>query len=136
MVATQKVESENEEIWDKLRARATVATDSREGATELGQQIAKLMAALTKAGHSSNPASAPSSPRERGHGRGHADRTTSGCPRSHNGWTALSWKTMPDHSTPTGHGTGATLSRNEVQSSQGTNARCEGTTNRRDPNWH
>ena len=38
-----------------------MATDPREGATELGQQIAKLMAALTKAGQGSNPASAPSS---------------------------------------------------------------------------
>ena len=32
---------------------------------ELGQQIAKLMAALTKAGQGSNPCSAPSSPQER-----------------------------------------------------------------------
>ena len=50
MVATCKMESENKEIWDKMRARAMVATDSGEGMAELGQQIAKLMATLTKAG--------------------------------------------------------------------------------------
>ena len=50
MVAAQKAESKNEEILDKVRARAAMGTDSREGATELGQQIARLMAALTTAG--------------------------------------------------------------------------------------
>ena len=68
MVLAQKAESENEEIPDKVRPRAAVATDSGERTTESGQQIAKLMAALTKAGQGSNPASAPSSPRERGCG--------------------------------------------------------------------
>ena len=55
MVTTCKAESENEEIWDKVRARAMVATDSVEGMAELGQQIAKLMAALTKAGQGYSP---------------------------------------------------------------------------------
>ena len=50
MVVTYKAESENEEIWDKVRARAAVTTDSGKGTTELGQQIAKLMATLTMAG--------------------------------------------------------------------------------------
>ena len=50
MVAAHKVESENGEIEDKVRARAAVTTDSGEGTIELGQQIAKLMAALTRAG--------------------------------------------------------------------------------------
>ena len=36
---------------------------------ELGQQIAKLMAALTKAGQGNNPSSTPSSPQERSCGR-------------------------------------------------------------------
>ena len=75
MVATQKAESKNEEIQDKVRARAAVAINSGERTTELRQQIAKLMAALIKAGEGSNSASAPSSPRERGCGRGHADRS-------------------------------------------------------------
>ena len=50
MVATHKVESDNEEIWDKVRARAAMTTDSGEGTTELGQQIAKLMATMTRTG--------------------------------------------------------------------------------------
>ena len=36
---------------------------------ELGQQIAKLMAALTKAGKGNSPSSVPSGPSEWGHGR-------------------------------------------------------------------
>ena len=65
MVATHKAESENEEIWDKVRARAAVRTNSGEGMAELGHQIAKLMAALTKAGKGNSPSSVPSSPWER-----------------------------------------------------------------------
>ena len=65
MVTAHKAESENEEIQDKVRARAKVATDWKEGAAELRQQIARLMAALTKAGQGSNPSSTP-----RGHWRG------------------------------------------------------------------
>ena len=61
MVTTHKAESDNEGILDKLRARATVATDPGDGMAELGQQIAKLMPALTKAGQGNNPSSAPSS---------------------------------------------------------------------------
>ena len=64
MVTTHMPERENEEILDKVRARAVVATDSGEGMAELGQQIAKLMAALTKAGHGNSPSSAPSGPRK------------------------------------------------------------------------
>ena len=65
MVASHKAESENKEIQDKVRARAAVATDLGEGMAELGHQIAKLMAALTKAGECNNPSSAPSSLQER-----------------------------------------------------------------------
>ena len=50
MVAACKVESENKEACDKVRARAAMTTDPGEGTTELGHQIAKLMAALTRAG--------------------------------------------------------------------------------------
>ena len=64
MVAAYKAESKNEEIWDKVRARTVVATESREGMAKLGQQIARLMAALAKAGQGSNPSSAFSSPWE------------------------------------------------------------------------
>ena len=86
-----------------------------------------------KAEQDSNPASAPSSPRERGHGRGCVDRGTPGCPSSHNGWISLG-QTTPDHSAPTGHGTEVIISINQGQGSHGTNVRFEDTTNRRDPN--
>ena len=133
MVATHKEESKNEEIQDKVRARVAEATESGEGTTELGQNIAKLMVALTKIGHGNRPASTPSSPRERGCSRGHADRGTPCHPSSHNGCSGLGQTTL-DHSTPTGYETGATISRNQGQTSQVINARLEGTTNRRDPN--
>ena len=47
------------------------------------------MAALTRAEQGSHPASAPSSPRHRGHGRGQTDRNTPVCSSSHNGQTGL-----------------------------------------------
>ena len=110
-----------------------MATNSGKGTTELGQQIAKLMAALTKAKQGSSPASAPSNSRERGCGMGHADRATPSHPSSHNGQTGPR-QTALDCRTPTGCGTGVTICRNQWQSSHGTNARHDGTTNRRDPN--
>ena len=85
MVNAHKAESENKGIWDKVRARATVATYSREGTVELGWQIARLMAALTKAGQGSNPSSAPISPQERGYGRGHNGSSAPNHANSHNG---------------------------------------------------
>ena len=123
MVATHKAESKNEPIRDKVRARVAVTTGPREGTTELGQQIAKLMFALTKVGQGSSPASTPSSPRERGCGRGCTDRSTPSYLSSCNGWTGLR-QTAPDCSTPTGCGTGAAISRNQGQSSQRTNAQA------------
>ena len=125
MVATCKAESENEEIWDNVRARTAMTSHSREGTTELGQQIAKLMAILTMSGQGSSPA--------RGCGRGQTGRNAPGHLSSHNSQTSLG-QTAPDDSTPTGHGIGTTISGNKGQNSQGTNTRCEGTANRRDPN--
>ena len=40
MVTIHKAESKNEEIWDKVRARAAVMTDPGEGMGESGQKIA------------------------------------------------------------------------------------------------
>ena len=54
-----------------------------------GDQIARLMAALTRVEQGSHPAGAPNSPRHRGHGRGQADRNTPVYTSSHNGWTGL-----------------------------------------------
>ena len=69
--------------------RSAATTEVASGSKELGDQIARLMAALTKAEQGSRPASAPNSPRHRGHGRGQTDRNTPVCPSSHNGWTGL-----------------------------------------------
>ena len=64
MVATHKEESDNKKIWDKVWARAMVVTALGEGMVELEQQIAKLMAALTKAKQGNSPSSAPNSPKK------------------------------------------------------------------------
>ena len=64
-------------------------TEVQSGLKELGDQIARLMAALTRVEQSTRSASAPSSPRHRGHGRGRTDRQTLVCPNSHNGQTSL-----------------------------------------------
>ena len=76
MVAARKAESENEETQEKVRARAAVTSNPGEGTAELGQQIAKLMAALTQTGQGSSPSSAPGSPWEHDHGWGHHGRST------------------------------------------------------------
>ena len=87
VVAARRAESETEET--KVKARSAATTEVPAGSKELGDQIARLMAALTRAEESTCSASAPSSPRHRGHGRGQTDRNTSICPNSHNGWTGL-----------------------------------------------
>ena len=73
----------------KVKPRSDAATEVPSSSKELGDQIAWLMAALTRAEQSSCPASTPNNPRHRGHGRGQTDRTTSVCPNSHNGRTGL-----------------------------------------------
>ena len=86
VVTARRAESETEET--KVKVRSAAATEVPSGSKELGDQIARLMAALTRAEQSSCSASAPSSPRHRGHGRGWMDRNTSVCPYSHNGLTS------------------------------------------------
>ena len=87
MVTARRAESKAEET--KVKARSTATTEVPSGSKELGDQIARLMAALTRAEQSNHSASTPSSPRHRGHGRGRTDRNTSVCPNSHNGQTGL-----------------------------------------------
>ena len=70
MVAACKAESEMEEAKDKVRARSATATEAVDGSKELGDQIARLMATLTRAEQGNCPASAPNSSRHRGCGRG------------------------------------------------------------------
>ena len=87
VVAARRAESEMEET--KVKAWSAAATEVPTGSKELGDQIARLMAALTRAEQSTCSVSAPSSPRHRGRGRGRMDRQTSVCPNSHNGRTGL-----------------------------------------------
>ena len=85
MVVALKVDSKNEKAQDKVWARSAMTTEPVEGASELGNQIARLMAALTRAGQQNSPDSTPKSPRHRGCRRARTDRSTSSCPNSHNG---------------------------------------------------
>ena len=96
MVTAHKVESKNREAQDKMWSRSAVTTKPVEGASELGNQIARLMAVLTRVGQGNSPGSAPNSPRHRGLGR-RTDRTTSSHPNPHNGQTGLG-QTISAHS--------------------------------------
>ena len=87
VVTARRAESKTEET--KVKARSAATTEVPSGSKELGDQIVRLMAALTRAEQSNCSASAPSSPRHRGHGRGWTDRNTSVCQNSHNGRTGL-----------------------------------------------
>ena len=78
-----------EETKERVMVSSTATTEVASGSKELGDQIARLMAALTMAEQGSHPASAPNSPRHRGCGRGQMDRNTHVHPRSHNGQTGL-----------------------------------------------
>ena len=89
VVTAWRAESKMEETKEKVKVRSAAATEVTSGSKELGDQIARLMAALTRAEQGSHPASAPNSPRHRGHGRGQTDRNTPVCPSSHNGRTGL-----------------------------------------------
>ena len=87
VVTARRAESKTEET--KVKARSAAATEVPSGLKELGDQIARLMAALTRAEQSTHSASTPSIPRHRGRGRGGTDRHTPVCPNSHNGQTGL-----------------------------------------------
>ena len=89
VVTAHRVESKMEETKETVKARSGAATEVTSGSKELGDQISRLMAALTRVEQSSCPASAPNSPRHRGHGRGWVDRNTPVCTSFHNGWTGL-----------------------------------------------
>ena len=84
VIAACRVESKMEETKERVKVRSVPSTEVATGSRELGDQIARLMAALTRVKQGSHPASAPNSPRHRGCGRGH--------PSSHNGQTGLGQK--------------------------------------------
>ena len=107
MVTAHKAESKNEEARDKVKARSAVTNEPVEGAAVLRNQIARLMAALTRAGQGNSPSSTPNSLRHRGCGRGRTDRNTSSHPNSHDGGTGLGQATSA-HSISAGCGTGTT----------------------------
>ena len=102
VVAAWRVESEMEET--KVKVRSAAATKVASGSKELGDQIARLMAALTRAEQGSCPASAPNSPRHRGCGRGQTDRNTPVHPSSHNSQTGLGQTTSICSSSITNRG--------------------------------
>ena len=85
MVATKKAESKTEDAKEKVRARSSLATEVTEGSKELGDQIARTMAALNRAEQGTHSATTPDSPRHRGHRREQMDRKTPAHPSSHNG---------------------------------------------------
>ena len=87
VVTGRRAESKMEETKVKVRSAATTKVPS--SSKELGDQIARLMATLTRAEQGSHPASAPNSPRHRGHRKGWTERNTSVHPNSHNGRTGL-----------------------------------------------
>ena len=64
------MKSETEETKERVKVRSAATTEVASGSKELGDQIARLMAALTRAEQGRHPASAPNSPRHRGCGRG------------------------------------------------------------------
>ena len=70
MVATCKAESKMEEAKDKVRTRSADATEVVDSSKELGDQITRLMAPLTRAEQGNHPTSVPKSPRYRGCGEG------------------------------------------------------------------
>ena len=107
MVTVHKVESENEEAWHKVQARSAVTTEPVDCTAELGNQIARLMAALTRARQGNSTSSAQNNPRHRGHGKGRTGRNTSSCSNSHSGQTGLGQATSA-HSISAGHQTGTT----------------------------
>ena len=53
-----------------------MTTEPVDSSAELSNQIARLMAALTRSEQGNCPVSAPNSPRHRGHWRGKMDRNT------------------------------------------------------------
>ena len=78
-----------EKTKERVKVRSAASIEVATGSRELGDQISRLMAALTRVEQGSHPASAPNSPRHRGCGRGQVDRSSPTHPSSHNGWTGL-----------------------------------------------
>ena len=110
-----------------MRARLAVTTKPVEGTTELGNQIARLMTALTRAEWGNSLSGAPNCPRHRGHGRVWMDRNNPSHPNSHNGQVGPV-QTASAHSLSAGCRSGTTCqSQGNAQGSKDTQG---GTSNR------
>ena len=116
MVTARKAESKNEDAKENVKAWSSVATEVSDGSKELGNQIAQLMAILNRAEQGTHPASAPNSPRHRGHGR--MDRNTPVCPSSHNSQTGLGQNTFTHSSSIAGRVTTASQGRTSTKHQQ------------------
>ena len=131
MVAAKKVESEMEDAKDKVRARLSAASEVTDGSKELGDQITRLMATLTRAEQGTCSASTPNSPRHRGHGKGQMDRNTPVCPSSHIVQTVLGQSTSTCSSSAASRVTTASQSRESTQAPTGALGNGQ---NMKDPN--
>ena len=119
MVAARKAESEMKDAHEKVRARSSAATEVTDGSKELGDQMTRLMATLNRAEQGTQPASAPNSPRHRGHWRGQMDRNTPACPSSNNGQTGLGQNTSAHSSSAADRVATASQSRGSIQALTG-----------------
>ena len=119
MVVVRKVESEMEDAKEKVRARSSAATEVTDSSKELGDQITRLMATLTRAEQGTHPATALNSPRHRGCVRGQTDRNTSAHPSSHNGQTGLGQSTSTCSSSAASRVATASQSRGSTQALTG-----------------
>ena len=115
MVAARKAESEMEDAKEKVRARSSAATEVTDSSKELGDQITRLMATLTRTEQGTCPASAPNSSRHRSCERGQTDKNTPACPSSHNCWTGLGQSTSTCSSSATSRVATASQSRGSIQ---------------------
>ena len=111
MVTARKAESKSEDAKEKVKAQSSAATEVSDSSKELGNQIARLMATLNRVEQGVHPASAPNSPRHRGHWRGRMDRNTPVHPSSHIGWTGLGQNTFACSSSVSGRVTTASQGR-------------------------
>ena len=125
VVTARRAERETEETKVKVRSPATTEVPS--SSKELGDQIARLMAALTRAEQGSCPASTPSSPRHRGHGRGLTDRNTPVWPNSHNGRTGLGQTTPACSSSVTNKAVVKSLHKGNQHAQNGVQGGTQGT---------
>ena len=131
MVAARKAESEMEDAKEKVRERSSAATEVTDSSKELGDQITRLMAILTRAEQGTHPATTPNSPRHRVHGRGRIDRNSPAHPSSHNGWTGLGQSTSTCSSSAAGRVATAYQSRGSTQALTGAQGNAQ---NANDPN--